>query len=427
MMKHFINRIRRNERGVAILLVMSTVFVLAAVMVEFAFRANVSYHLAENHAEQLQAYYLARSSVELSKLIIKFDKDVEKRLKGTSLELPSTPLYKSFPLSSALLRAGLGEDVEVPEDEDQALPQDDEDVDGTSDIDQAMADADISSESLSVLQNKEAKEFLSFTGDFALNISEVESRMDLNVFFALDKSQPDYDPRKRWLLSLFKLEPFKAYFDRKDDATLGATLVNRIADWVDQNEVIDELGGVQRGSENDVYRSVEYLPKNGKLTTVDELGLIPLVTPELLQMLAPYVSIYDRSHQFNACLADETLVRAFIVMYSESNPCLTPIDPERNEDVLDTLTTTFLGGCPKPEEMVRLLDEAMGLGIGGVGNTKNAECSIFKLASLLTETHRVFEVVGVGTVGETSVKIQTVLDTTDDNPSKWKTEFFRVN
>lgn len=454
---------RRNDRGVAMLLVMGAVAMMTTVMVEFAFRTNVQYHLALNNADRMQAYYLAESAINFSKLMIKFDKEVQKQVAKYKADVDVEPLYDMFPLSSALLRVAVetggapaeGDTEEAPEETPpEEVPE--ETADGETPPTEEESGSDMGG-GLGILQGEAAQDFLSFSGDFELEVDEEDSKFDLNVFYELPKTQPDYDARKRWLMALFKFPPFDAFFEDRDDEITPETLTYRLADWTDPNDVVDELGNIERGSENEFYSDVDYVPKNGKFTSVDEIGMVPGMTPAFLAELAPYITIYNPQHLFNACLADEKLVQAFVAMYSEVNTCASPLDPEdeKDQEKLSEITTAFLGGCPQAAEMSQLLDEALGIRLGdspssGPGlagktdsedeatpdetpaetpaePTATGKCGPFQVQTLLTDQRSVFQLTGRGTVGETVVEIRTILNASNQDPTKWEFYYWRIN
>jgi general secretion pathway protein K len=66
-----------SRRGVALILVLTTVAILSSIAVEFGYQSRVSLRLAENARDELRAYYLARSAVNLSRLLLHFQKQVD--------------------------------------------------------------------------------------------------------------------------------------------------------------------------------------------------------------------------------------------------------------------------------------------------------------------------------------------------------------
>jgi general secretion pathway protein K len=62
---------------VALILVLTTVAILTAVGVDFSYSSRVSLKLAENMRDETRAYYLARSGINLSRLLLHFQKQVD--------------------------------------------------------------------------------------------------------------------------------------------------------------------------------------------------------------------------------------------------------------------------------------------------------------------------------------------------------------
>lgn len=67
----------RGQRGVALILVLTTIAILTSVGVDFSYSSRVSLKLAENLRDETRAYYLARSGVNLARLLLHFQKQVD--------------------------------------------------------------------------------------------------------------------------------------------------------------------------------------------------------------------------------------------------------------------------------------------------------------------------------------------------------------
>jgi len=67
----------RPSRGVALILVLTTIAILTSLGVDFSYQSRVSLRLAENLRDETRAYYLARSAVNLSRLLLHFQKQVD--------------------------------------------------------------------------------------------------------------------------------------------------------------------------------------------------------------------------------------------------------------------------------------------------------------------------------------------------------------
>jgi hypothetical protein len=67
---------RRRQAGIALIVVTVTIAVLGAVVGDFSFNARVDLEAAANARDTLRAEYLARSGMQLSRLLIKVQQSV---------------------------------------------------------------------------------------------------------------------------------------------------------------------------------------------------------------------------------------------------------------------------------------------------------------------------------------------------------------
>ena len=70
-------RKRRQERGVAMLLVVTSIAIMTAVAVDFQFNASVDLQLAANARDELRAEYLARSAINVGRLVLMFQRQLD--------------------------------------------------------------------------------------------------------------------------------------------------------------------------------------------------------------------------------------------------------------------------------------------------------------------------------------------------------------
>ena len=66
-----------DARGVALILVLTTIAILTSIGVDFSYGSRVSLRLAENSRDEVRAYYLARSAVNLSRLLLYFQRQID--------------------------------------------------------------------------------------------------------------------------------------------------------------------------------------------------------------------------------------------------------------------------------------------------------------------------------------------------------------
>ncbi len=412
-------RLFKNQRGVALMMVLGAILILSTMVVEFAYNSHVAYELAASERDRLKAFYLARSGLSLLKLELKYERNVRsqfadllKDLKGTGIS--ADPLCKMVPLSSGLLRgiaSGALSDLmggggETERDEEAAEEKNDE---GEKPEGTPVAGAE---------------EFLSFDGDFEASCDPEERKINLNVFrvdpmtvaAAAGGTASAYDSTKELLVSLFVQKDYEEIFHGKPDEA--RKVVNAIADWADRDDRINEAPGIAGGLEDSEYGGNEfhYKVKNGMYLTVPELLLVAGVGDALYQKLAPNVTVYGDS-RINLCQSPEEMVKAFVQKYIQTTPGIAPISEEDTtkwESVIDAIANACGSATPRPAEVAQAI-------LATVGGTDRAV-----IERQITTTNRFYRVEASGTVGETTSRIVAVIDTGSANPNLWKTLYFRV-
>ena len=409
------------------MLVLSAITIMTAMAVEFAYNTNVTYHLAMNDLDRLKAQYLALSAYRFMQVELKFDRMFKAVVAAQNLGQflganANMSLCMQFPISTTLIRAifmgGEGADSLPPE----------------------------LKKMVSMSQESDAKEFLEFEGDFDGECIDESTKINLNYFYGLDpaKKMPDggrnqYDTFKADLMSYFGADAYKQLFEEADVKV--QDMVRNIGDWTDTNEVINELGGVEAGPEITVYDRIgkNYLIKNGKLTTLEEVYLIDGVVDEWFAPIAENFTVYGEGGAVNVCNADETVVRMVIRRYVEGNPALPPIKLNE-EETMQMLVGAVMEGCSAggmgnqlKQQIAQSLDAAIGAAAGGAapeGGTApaagTAAGGATGFASLVTTESRFYTLILTGTVGDTSVRVKAVLDIKEADPKKWKLLYWRI-
>ena len=65
----------RNERGIALVIVLFVVALVTVLVLEYHFDAAVELDLAANYASDVQAYYLALAGVRMAQALLQADTD----------------------------------------------------------------------------------------------------------------------------------------------------------------------------------------------------------------------------------------------------------------------------------------------------------------------------------------------------------------
>lgn len=437
------------------MIVIMSLMILTTATVEFLYTERINYQLAVNAKERLQAYYLARSALNFSKVLLKYQKEMEKTVEsaGDAAEgMATEPLYRMIPLSSTTIRSAITgdenetasegeeekkeEEGKTSEEEEEREGEEEEGEEGNSE-----GKAEDLKQTTSMLSQEEAKEFLNFTGDFTAEITEEQTKFDLNKIGSIVSTSASYDQRKKLLLSFLLLPKFEAYFENQErDAE---ALVHNLSDWVDSNGLINEFDNASGGNEDNEYTGVDYKVKNGKMMTLSELRLVAGMNDDVFGLLDDFVTIYTGDDKINVCLSEEEdWVKAMIYHYTHNAGCGSPVE-YRDEEKMSELVTAVLGACDDAEAMAVALNSALGLvaedassddstdkeatetsSTSGGGSTIS-ECS-FQFKDILTSDNKIFRVRATGNIDETELSINVVINTDSSDPTKWKYYYYRV-
>lgn len=435
----------KNEKGIAMILVLGAVTLLTLITTQYAYNANINYNLAKNEVRRTQAYFLALSAINLMKLEIKLERDFKAQVSaspaaGMVAGNLGGPLCQQFPVSTAILRSiFLG----------QAPPEGSEkEGEGAGGGEEGGEKAAAGSPApfIGAMQVEAAKDFLAFKGDFEGVCEDESAKFNLNIFAGKNPAEQvlsganEYDMAKQMLTTLLSQKEFEKLFPKEREKAI-SDIVRNIADWVDEDDRMSEYGGVSTGSENSIYaKGIMDVAntKNGKYLTLDELYLVADVSEDWFYPLKDKFTIYGEG-QVNVCTAPNEVVAALILQYANSNANVPDVNPE-DKLKLDNLVSVVKMGCsgvqPNVTDIASALDAALGVGTGAgaaeAGGAGGAGSSSSGFASMITTENRYFTLLGTGIVGApqlkkapTQVKIRAVIDTADPRPDRWKIVYWR--
>ncbi len=391
------------------MLVLGTLLIMSTLVIEFAYNTHVAYELAASERDGLKAYYLARSAMNLIRLELRLEKGLRAQFASFLDQIPgggvsADPLCKQIPMSTELLKglsAGMLSGKEKGEEKKEEG--------GKKEEEKKIIEGEIP---------PAAQEFLSFDGDFEVTCDTEERKINLNVFSVdptASAAGSPYYTQKDLLFSLLTQKDFEPVFHGKPDEA--RKVVNAIADWADRDDRVNEDVGIAGGSEDADYGGAEYHTKvkNGKYATVAELLLVAGVGDDLYQKLAPQVTVYG-DNKIYLCQASDEMIRAFVMRYLQTASGvvqISPTDEEKWGEVIKVIQTT----CSEPSPTPQAVAGAIAAAVGG------SDTSL--LAKQLTTTNRFYRIESTGRVGESTVRLVSILDTGSSDPNLWKTVYFR--
>ncbi len=296
--------VRVNERGVALIMVTAVIAVLTAVAVEFTYRERVSMHLAANARDGLRAEYLARSAVDLSRLILSFQSQLDnQKIPGLSDLLALASGGGGDPSAAAGGQASPSEGLGIRLWE--LIPID------CGMVQMLVAMAGVPPDPSEVdLDGLPMATFGDFQGGCHAEINDEEGRININQLDALGTQS------KAALLQLMSLIQDPRYdflFEEQDRHGVELNrpdLVVALRDYIDANEVQENLlMGAQgpemvegAGDESYVYTRYDppYQPKNAPLDSYEELYQVAGIGDDFMAAFGDRLTVYtDKNAKLN--------------------------------------------------------------------------------------------------------------------------------
>ncbi|OJH39417.1 general secretion pathway protein GspK [Cystobacter ferrugineus] len=301
-------RALRRERGVALIIAVVSITLLTVVATEFAYNTRVDLQLATNQRDEVQALYMARSGVALSRLLLRFQKQVDQtpipnlgsilgNLTGGGTapggQQPASSLniqlWKLARVDCHMLKglvAGGGEGAE--EEEEAPAPTLHEDEEGETAPELAVTGA--------------RRSFGSFSGCFLSTIQDEEEKLNL---LRLNAGQGDALPTALRLADMLEDKRFEFLFSREDANRVRVTpqeVITAIRDWMDDNKTKSELDRVSAAGpfvegfsdEGSPYSRYEprYEPKNSRFDSLDELYRVHGVNDRFMAAFRDRLTVY---------------------------------------------------------------------------------------------------------------------------------------
>jgi len=405
------------------MMVISAIMLLSMVILEFVYSTNINYKIAVNERERLQAFYLAESALNLMKVEIKIDKQLKYQIASSPIasainNLPinlSEPMCQQFPFSTALIRGFfMGGALPVMPGSEVAGPAEGKEPEKDS--------------SATAFESESAQEFLAFDGDFDGQCEDEGGKINFNYFYGVDPAQQalsgnnPYDSYKILIANFLKQERFSKLFTGITPEKIDESVRN-VADWVDKNDVINELGNMTQGMEDSLYTNEnDAKPVNAKLLSLDEIHLVDGIDDTWFMPVQDMFTVYG-DNKVNVCIAEDEVVWTLILAYAAQNPNLPPLnqkDPELKKKLVDTVKFGCTGAQAQVNKIAADLDAALGIGSQSQGSTTGG------FANFITTESRYFSLKLTGQVNETMVNIMTVLDIKNTDPKRWRMLYYKV-
>ncbi|MGV3623112.1 MAG: general secretion pathway protein GspK [Archangium sp.] len=345
-------RAQSSERGVAMLLVLVGIAVLALVANEIRYNSVVELRLATNQRDELRAHYLAKSGIGLSRLMLRFQKQIDSiqipniggllnQITGGGGAAGTNPLAGGGGSMSIQLWRMAKIDCHMLE---QMVPEIDEKG-------QAIAGSiknkkfDFDDENPELAQAQSSRRFGSFSGCFESKLTDEEERINLAK---LDAPQGTSAGLLLQLIQTLTDKKYEFLFEKEDSNRVKVTpdeVIVNLRDWIDEDETGTTLNVTgtgdpfQKGFSDENGGYVKYDPqyraKNGRFDSLDEVFMVHGVNDRFMAAFKEKFTVYpDVNSRLNINTDDPMLLE--VAIRSVADP-LRP-DPRLADPVfMDTL------------------------------------------------------------------------------------------
>jgi general secretion pathway protein K len=400
---------RKNERGVALILVLGSIAIMTVMLTEFQDEATSELSSALADRDALKGEYLAKSGVNLGRLLIAAEPIIRQGLAIFSLGLGTKPAQ-----------------VPVWEFSDRILGAFN-DKDGTEGF-----------ASLTGTDLAKGKNLGIEGGRFDVEIVDEDSKLNVNM---ASRGDPFTQNRvAQQLLALMMGDLYNPMFeqrDRDDSFTDRAAVCGAIIDWADADEDMNACdprtaAPTSRATEDISYQLLKkpYFRKNAAYDSLDELHLVrgvgddfwaTFIDPEPNKPKKRIVTVWGQG-AVNVNTANAMTLWAVVCANAvpTTKVCNDPLEVQKFLLGI-TLVRNFLGGIPVFGQGSDFIKVMQGQGSGLIGQVLKVfglEPVVFTSAleanKVLTAESKVFSIYATGEVPgyqrKTRIRLHTVVD-----------------
>jgi general secretion pathway protein K len=350
--RRHLRRAPTSERGIALIMVLTAVAIFTAVVVDFTYSSRVELDLAANGRDELRAYFMAKSAVNLSRMVLHFQKELDKSPLasgglggipglgavggagavggpgimqeltkavgggGGANPLAGLPgasginiqLYKLIPIDSGTIQLFLGgAGISGPGD---AFDE----KGGLKPLPRAEPELALDGDGLpgGIAHNGKGKvkSFGDFSGSYHAEIDDEETKFNVARLDALGQDQQNAALQGLRILGDKRYEWLYDEEDANGSRTSARDLLVNITDYLDVDQTASalNLGAGNNvlikgtGDENQPYSRYKpsYKPKNAPLDSIDELYMVDGVSDRVMAAFRDRMTVFpDKNHPFN--------------------------------------------------------------------------------------------------------------------------------
>lgn len=379
-------RTRRSRGGVALLLVVASLLVLTVIITDLSYGATIRFQVSTHQRDRVQAVWLARSGVNMYRLILTAGKQLEKSGLADMAEEYlginiGDQLWQMIPaLNTGLIRMifASGGDADDISEEDRQTFQSTGTV--SDEVREEAKESSLFSD----------RDFLDFDGDFSAEVADLESMLNVNNFSkrTTDESCLTYATSLQLAGLMGGEENDQWFHDRNLDKW---ELIANLADWVDADTM---RCGPRGGYEDNLYNRGDnpYLSKNAPFDTKEEIRLVAGWDGEVYDRFGASLSVWG-SGKININTASSELIAGLIRGYVTPTPTDATVELILGKIEEQKL---IMGDFSKPSEFTSFVE--------GLGYTVDPA-----LSKALTKSSQTFFITSTGLVNDSAAKVSAVV------------------
>lgn len=315
-----LRRRRDSQSGVALLITISTLSLLIALVAQFSYGTTVDASQAANARDELRAHYLARSAMELSRMLIKIQ-----------LQFVEPVMAQAQKMLTSVAGQDLGISLRVTDYTPMLLGF----------FSGNQSDVSLLG-GLAGIDTSQAKGLTAVQGHMDAEITNEDGKIDINCGGGLTPDRNKQIFVFRLLMALFMSPRYDLLFSTP---TADGQVVDRVdlaralIDWADADEQTFSIDANAAGPENYRYDQSDdpYLAHNNRYDTIAETNLVLGMTADFSEAFRPYFTTYASNQDCKVNLASTKgdctplivgLVRAALI----PDPTKPPQDPTILDD-----------------------------------------------------------------------------------------------
>ncbi|MCG5054809.1 MAG: general secretion pathway protein GspK [Myxococcales bacterium] len=415
--RHRARHRRDRESGVALLMTIASLTLLIALVTEFTYDTTIQLAQAANARDEVRAHYMARSAVNLSRMLIKVQTRFIDPIMGNAQKMLGNSLGPGMGLSLRIT--------------DYAGP--------------IMSFFGGSKEEAAGLGGligidvTQAKGLGSAHGTLDAEISTEDGKIDLNCGSGMSWNAQSQAILYQQLLGLMyspRYNPLFEFPNAQGQIVERTEVATALIDWADGDEQrFSPLGS--SGSEDYRYNAGRdpYRSHDNSYDTVEEAAQVYGMSADLVEAFMPYLTVYANSDGSRQCKVNlrsikgdcTPLLVGLIRAAMLSDPTKPPSDPsvlddrmiyplasilcERGSvlgfDSLETIVSVLsnpAGSISREDPRYQMMQQLRGINVSKEDLAKVAYVG----------TPRVYRIVAKGEVGKVKKKITAILDTSRD-------------